>query len=92
MINMIDMAPVLGMFPQNVLKTREMLIRFPFLMLNLKFGEVPISPQMISMINKIKIYPVLATFWKENWLTWLTWLTFLQFVDSFAPNGHKTRR
>ena len=29
------------------------------------WGGVPISPQMINMINMINISPVLATFWKK---------------------------
>ena len=42
-----------------------MLIRLPFSCGEPPWGGLPISPQMINMINMINISPVLATFSKK---------------------------
>ena len=59
---MINISPVLSAFFRNVLETGEMLIRLPFSCGEPPWGGLPISPQMINMINMINISPVLATF------------------------------
>ena len=61
MIHMSNISAVLSTLLPNVRKSGEVLIRLPVPVVNFRFGEFPISPQMINMINMINVSPVLAT-------------------------------
>ena len=66
MINMINISPILSTFSPNCAENMGNVNQVAlFLWWTSLRGGVPISPQMINMINMISNSPVLATFWKK---------------------------